>query len=83
MVPGVGSALIQVCAQGVRAALGDRWTTHLLLALLVLVFSLVLPLITLGLAGWVLRASHLHWPDIRLLQWVGTWSMADVFVGPC
>jgi hypothetical protein len=79
-LPGLGSTLIQATTKGVLAAIGDLWSTQPGLALLVTVFSVVLPVSKLGLAGWVLARDRPAHPSIRLLEVVGKWAMADVLV---
>lgn len=79
-IPGLGTALIQSTTKGIVAAIGDLWTTHPALAILVLTFSVVLPIVKLGLVAWVLIGPQIPRRGVHRLHRIGTWSMADVFV---
>lgn len=67
------------------SALGDLWTErHLLLFVLILTFSVLFPLIKIGLLFYLQFSSRVsrsrHQKLIHVLDIVGKWSMLDVFI---
>lgn len=82
-LPVLGETVLQFQSKGILTTVsglwehGNRW-----LALLLLLFSVVLPLLKTGVAWLTLfsRTHHLSLRGLHLSHHLGKWSMADVFV---
>jgi hypothetical protein len=82
-LPVLGETVLQFQSKGILTTVSGLWENgHLWLALLLLLFSVVLPLLKTTIA-WLTLFSRTHPLSLRglhLSHHIGKWSMADVFV---
>lgn len=82
-LPVLGETVLQFQSKGVFTTISGLWSHgNLWLALLLALFSVVLPLLKTGVAWLTLfsRTHHLSLRGLHLSHHLGRWSMADVFV---
>jgi hypothetical protein len=82
-LPVLGETVLQFQSKGILTTITGLWSNgNLWLALLLTLFSVVLPLLKTGVAWLTLfsRTHHLSLRGLHLSHHLGRWSMADVFV---
>ncbi len=82
-LPVLGDTVLQFQSKGVITTVTSLWEhNNRWLALLLLLFSVILPLLKTAVAWLTLfsRTHHLSLRGLHLSHHIGKWSMADVFV---
>lgn len=82
-LPVLGDTVLQFQSKGVLTTVSGLWQHgNSWLAVLLMLFSVVLPLLKTGVAWLTLfsRTHHLSLRGLHLSHHLGKWSMADVFV---
>ncbi|MCW8945359.1 MAG: paraquat-inducible protein A [Sedimenticola sp.] len=82
-LPMLGDTVLQFQSKGIMTTISGLWENgNQWLALLLLLFSVLLPLLKTGVAWLTLfsRTHHISLRGLHLSRHLGKWSMADVFV---